>query len=66
MQVEQYCAESGGEVQIVGYYHANERSDDHTLSLLAQKIGDKIQSTFPGTCVLLVGLIGVVYVLGIL
>ena len=64
MLVEQYCAElskAGGEkIQIIGYYHANERSDDHTLSPLAQKIADKIQAHYSDACILLVGFVSVV------
>ncbi|KAI5055391.1 hypothetical protein GOP47_0028912 [Adiantum capillus-veneris] len=38
---EHLSAENGG-LQIVGYYHANERFDDFELSPVARKIGDHI------------------------
>lgn len=56
-QVEQYLrSEQGGPV-IVGYYHANERCDDHELSPLARRIGDHIARYTPQAGVLLVYLL---------
>eukprot|EP00741_Cyanophora_paradoxa_P003521 tig00000711_g3419.t1 len=53
MQVEEYCAAQRPALQILGYYHANERSDDSELNLTARRIADKIQSYFSSACLLL-------------
>ncbi|MCO5573198.1 hypothetical protein L7F22_026965 [Adiantum nelumboides] len=42
LQVDEYLCAQGGKLQIVGYYHANERFDDLELSPVARKIGDHI------------------------
>ena len=36
---EQHCAEQGGGLKIVGYYHANERANDRELSQLEVSVG---------------------------
>ena len=39
---------------MVGYYHANERSEDSDLGPTARRIADRIQSFVPDACALLV------------
>ena len=52
-QVELYCNTRG--LSIVGYYHANERLDDVSLSDTAQLIAGKITSSCENKgCLLLV------------
>lgn len=41
-------------MNIVGYFHANERSDDYELGGVAKNIGDQICRYFPQATVLLV------------
>ena len=58
-QIDCFCEEEerceGGEsgLQIVGYYHGNERHSDHELPELAKVIGNKVLALFPQACVLL-------------
>eukprot|EP00884_Botryococcus_braunii_P022229 jgi/Botrbrau1/8690/Bobra.0311s0005.1 len=52
IQIDAYAKENG--LQIVGYYHANERLTDVDLGQVARKIADKIQQRTPEACVLLV------------
>lgn len=42
LQVDEHLALEKGGLQIVGYYHANERFDDYDLNPVARKIGDHI------------------------
>ena len=51
-QIEEYYASKG--LGIVGYFHANERSDDCELSGVAKNIGDHIHRFFPQAAILLV------------
>lgn len=51
-QIEEYYAAKG--VNIVGYFHANERFDDYELSGVAKNIGDHIYRYFPQAPILLV------------
>ena len=39
---EQHCAEQGGGLKIVGYYHANERANDRELSQLVRQVHAKV------------------------
>jgi len=41
-------------LNIVGYFHANERSDDFELGGVAKNIGDHICRYFPQAAILLV------------
>ena len=58
--VEQYCEESttsahyGSKVNIVGYYHANEREGDCERKPLAKQIHAKVNENFPGAVLLMV------------
>ena len=54
MLVEQHCAGEGGGLQIVGYYHANERADDRELSQLVRQVHAKINENFSGAVLLIV------------
>lgn len=47
-QIEEYHGSKG--LNIVGYFHANERQDD-----VVKNIGDHIYRHFPLACILLVG-----------
>jgi hypothetical protein len=51
-QIEEHYAAKG--VNIVGYFHANERFDDHELSGVAKNVGDHIYRYFPQAAILLV------------
>ncbi|KAL2466897.1 ER membrane protein complex subunit 8/9-like protein [Abeliophyllum distichum] len=51
MMIEEYYGEKG--MSIVGYFHANERSDDFELSSVAKNIGDHITRYFPQAALLL-------------
>ncbi|KAL2483691.1 ER membrane protein complex subunit 8/9-like protein [Forsythia ovata] len=51
MMIEEYYGEKG--LSIVGYFHANERSDDFELSSVAKNIGDHITRYFPQAALLL-------------
>jgi Uncharacterised protein family (UPF0172) len=53
VQAEEYYWKEG-ELNVVGYYHANERYDDCELGSTARKIGDHIFRYFPQAAVLLV------------
>ncbi|KAH9317362.1 hypothetical protein KI387_019131, partial [Taxus chinensis] len=53
IQAEEYFTSKGDGLCIVGYYHANERYEDHDLNSLAKKIGDHISRYFPQAAVLL-------------
>jgi hypothetical protein len=44
----------------VGYFHANERSDDVELGNVAKNIGDHIYRYFPQAAILLVCILSVV------
>ncbi|KAL9226656.1 hypothetical protein vseg_002443 [Gypsophila vaccaria] len=51
MQIEEYY--SGQGLSLVGYFHANERSDDNDLSNVAKNIGDHLCRYFPQAGILL-------------
>lgn len=51
-QIEEYYAAQG--LNIVGYFHANERFDDYELGSVAKNIGDHIYRYFPQAAILLV------------
>lgn len=51
-QIEEYYAAKG--LNIVGYFHANERFDDYELGSVAKNIGDHIYRYFPQAAILLV------------
>ncbi|KNA11191.1 hypothetical protein SOVF_137500 [Spinacia oleracea] len=51
MQIEEKYASQG--LSLVGYFHANERSDDNDLGNVAKNIGDHICRYFPQAGVLL-------------
>ena len=51
-QIEEHYAAKG--VNIVGYFHANERFDDYELSGVAKNVGDHIYRYFPQAAILLV------------
>lgn len=51
-QIEEHYAAKG--VSIVGYFHANERFDDHELGGIAKNIGDHIYRYLPQAAILLV------------
>lgn len=50
--MEEHFSSQG--LEIVGYFHANERSDDLELSGVAKNIGDHICRYFPHAALLLV------------
>ncbi|XP_061337623.1 ER membrane protein complex subunit 8/9 homolog [Gastrolobium bilobum] len=49
--IEEYYSAKG--LNIVGYFHANERSDDYELGGVAKNIGDHICRYFPQAAILL-------------
>ncbi|KAF7815997.1 ER membrane protein complex subunit 8/9-like protein [Senna tora] len=49
--IEEYFSAKG--LNIVGYFHANERFDDHELGGVAKNIGDHICRYFPQAAILL-------------
>ncbi|KAA8514898.1 hypothetical protein F0562_018077 [Nyssa sinensis] len=51
IQIEEYYGAQG--LNIVGYYHANERFDDFELGNVAKNVGDHIYRYFPQAAVLL-------------
>jgi hypothetical protein len=51
-QIEEHYAATG--VNIVGYFHSNERFDDYELSGVAKNVGDHIYRYFPQAAILLV------------
>uniref|UniRef100_A0A5B6ZY63 MPN domain-containing protein n=1 Tax=Davidia involucrata TaxID=16924 RepID=A0A5B6ZY63_DAVIN len=51
IQIEDYYGAQG--LNIVGYYHANERFDDFELGNVAKNVGDHIHRYFPQSAVLL-------------
>ncbi|GAB2279802.1 hypothetical protein Dimus_014441 [Dionaea muscipula] len=51
LQIEEYCGDQG--LNLVGYFHANERFDDYELSNVAKNIGDHIYRYFPQAAILL-------------
>jgi hypothetical protein len=51
-QIEEHYAATG--VNIVGYFHSNERFDDYELGGVAKNIGDHIYRYFPQAAILLV------------
>lgn len=51
MQIEEHYGSQG--LSVVGYFHANERFDDHELSNVAKNIGDHIYRYFPRVGILL-------------
>lgn len=53
VQGEEYFLKKG-ELNVVGYYHANERYDDCELGPAARRNGDHIFRNFPQAAVLLV------------
>lgn len=53
LQVDEHLSAQDGGLQIVGYYHANERFDDTELNPVARKIGDHIVRYCPQAVVLL-------------
>ena len=54
LQIESYAKQKG--LQLIGYYHANERFDDTELSSSARKIADKLYANNPLSCAVLVRL----------
>ncbi len=52
VQVDAYARQQG--IEVVGYYHANERLTDLELGSVARKIADRIQQRAPRACALLV------------
>ena len=53
-QVSSYAKHKG--LQLVGYYHANERFDDTELVSSARKVADKLYSHNSSACAVLVRL----------
>ncbi|KAH7420668.1 hypothetical protein KP509_13G016300 [Ceratopteris richardii] len=53
LQVEEHFSTVDGGLQIVGYYHANERFDDFELNAVARKIGDHIIRYCPQAVILM-------------
>eukprot|EP00250_Pteridium_aquilinum_P000937 c11121_g1_i1 orf=141-758(+) len=53
LQVDEHLSVQDGGLQILGYYHANERFDDNELNPIARKIGDHIVRYCPQAVVLL-------------
>ena len=53
-QIEIYCDTKG--LSIVGYYHANERADDTTVSETAIITANKIAGNCDKACLLMVSL----------
>lgn len=51
-QVSSYAQQQS--LQLVGYYHANERFDDTELGSSARKVADKLYSHSPAACAVLV------------
>lgn len=51
IMIEEYYADKG--LSIVGYFHANERSDDYEVGNVAKNIGDHIYKYFPQAALLL-------------
>ena len=51
---EQHCAEQGGGLKIVGYYHANERANDREISQLVRQVHAKVNENFAGAVLLMV------------
>ncbi|XP_049415150.1 ER membrane protein complex subunit 8/9 homolog [Solanum stenotomum] len=51
IMIEEYYADKG--LSIVGYFHANERSDDFEVGNVAKNIGDHIYKYFPQAALLL-------------
>lgn len=54
-QVSSYATRKG--LQLVGYYHANERFDDIELASSARKVADKLYSQNSSACAVLVRLV---------
>ena len=54
IQIEIYCDTKG--LSIVGYYHANERADDTTISETATITANKIAGNCDKACLLMVSL----------
>lgn len=54
-QIEEYYAAKG--LNIVGYFHANERFDDYEVGGVAKNIGDHISRFFPHAALLLVRIV---------
>lgn len=53
MQADEHCKASGT-LELVGYYQANELSDDLELGTFGRKIADKIRAQCPSSIMLLV------------
>ena len=53
LQVDAFC-DLNGNLQVVGYYHANERLNELDLKPAARKIADRIQQRVPQAVTLLV------------
>lgn len=51
--MDAFC-KADGKLQVVGYYHANERLNELDLKPAARKIADRIQSRVPQAITLLV------------
>eukprot|EP00262_Sarcandra_glabra_P013038 TRINITY_DN351_c0_g1_i1.p1 TRINITY_DN351_c0_g1~~TRINITY_DN351_c0_g1_i1.p1 ORF type:complete len:202 (-),score=27.45 TRINITY_DN351_c0_g1_i1:446-1051(-) len=51
LQIEEHFGPQG--LSVVGYYHANERYDDHDLGIVAKKIGDHMFRYFPNAALIL-------------
>lgn len=54
MQIQAYAKQQG--LQLIGYYHANERYDDIELGASARKVADKLHANNALACAVLVGL----------
>eukprot|EP01121_Diplochlamys_sp_Union-15-3_P006020 TRINITY_DN1643_c0_g1_i1.p1 TRINITY_DN1643_c0_g1~~TRINITY_DN1643_c0_g1_i1.p1 ORF type:complete len:200 (-),score=24.31 TRINITY_DN1643_c0_g1_i1:26-625(-) len=58
LQIEEYCnshtKEKNDSLEIVGYYHANERLEDSNLNSAITTIADKLQSYYPSSCILMI------------
>jgi hypothetical protein len=55
LQVDAFAKQN--DLEIVGYYHANERLTDLELGPVARKIADRIQQRIPQACIFLVSLV---------
>ena len=55
LQIQSFAKQKG--LQLIGYYHANERFDDTELGPSARKIADKLYANNSLSCAVLVGLL---------
>lgn len=61
LQIQSYAKQMG--LQLIGYYHANERFDDTDLGPSARKIADKLYANNSLSCAVLVGLLACAHIL---